>query len=208
MIETAGCGTADGGLGSGIALAEDLVLTAAHVVASAGGVEVGAPGSSPAGGAEAADIPARVVAYDPLRDLALLRPADPFDPVPPPPDGVSLGVDDRATVVAGATSGDVAAVVQQVTLIEMDEVRGQRRSTRRGYRIEAETTGGDSGAGLYDDRGRLAGLVFAVSTADSGRTWVTAESEIAEFLDEYRRAGRPDDRFICHPARSRIEPIS
>ena len=108
----------------------------------------------------------------------------------------------------GRTESPIRPLDETLAIMQvMDEVRGQRRSTRRGYRIEATTAGGDSGAGLYDRRGRLAGLVFAVSAAGSARTWVTAESEIADFLDEFRGRGEPEGAFICHPARSRIEPI-
>ena len=111
-----------------------------------------------------------------------------------------LGAGAPGIIVGGATSGDVAAVVVEATAIEMDEVRGQRRSVRDGYLVGAATAPGDSRAGLYDADGRLAGLLFAVSTGDGDRSWVTAAGEIRSFLDEPAHRGA----FACDPARSAV----
>ncbi len=196
VIAVDSCGAADPTRGSGIALADDLVLTAAHLVASGG--EVAIEDADDTAGADPR--PARVVAYDPRRDLALVAPTTPFAGVPPPPARATLGVDGSGTIVAGARSGDVAATVLDVTTIEIDDVRLTSRSTRRGYLVEAATGPGDSGAGLYDGDGLLVGLLFAVSTDDERRSWVTAASEIDAFLVDDTTRGT----FACDPDRSRI----
>lgn len=207
VVETAACGAADPARGSGLALDRDRILTAAHLVASGGAVTLVDPARPDEPGR-----PASVVAYDPRRDLAVLAPenvapdgtepddADPDDEVPPPPELRDLGPEAPAIVVGGARSGDVEATVLEVTIIEMDDVRLPTRSTRRGYLIDAVTGPGDSGAGLYDADGRLAGLLFAVSTVDDGRSWVTAASEIEAFLADDSLRGT----FTCDAERSRI----
>ncbi|MEM9561767.1 MAG: serine protease [Actinomycetota bacterium] len=195
VVATAACGSADPTDGSGIALGPERVLTAAHVVASGGPIELTDDDATVAG---------VLVAYDPARDLAIVRPAEPFQGIPPPPLSGDLDVDDTGIVVGAARSGDVPAVVELVTVIEMDDVRATTRSRRRGYRIDANTGPGDSGAGLYDDDGRLIGLLFAVSSADDDRSWVTASSEIDAFLDDPSTVGT----FACDPDRSRVAPAA
>ena len=93
--------------------------------------------------------------------------------------------------------------VTEKTIIEMDEVRGTRRSRRSGYLIDAETDRGDSGAGLYDDVGNFAGVLFAVSTGDSSRSWANAADEVQDFLDDESVAGS----FACDPNVSKVERL-
>ncbi len=190
-IEGSVCGAAGPSVGSGIALDGDRVLTAAHVVASADRLEVVRSGER---------TEATIAAFDPLRDLAIIEPVAPLAAVPPLAAFGRLQRDDSATVVAAARSGDIDATVTMATVIEMDEVRGTRRSTRDGYLLRAETLPGDSGAGLYDGAGRLSGVLFAVSTDDGERTWATAAVEVEDFLGD----GSVIGTFACDPARSKV----
>lgn len=191
VVETGACGSADPTRGSGLAIDDELVLTAAHVVASGGAIEVVG-----ADGPRSADL----VAYDPQRDLALVAPNPSLTDIPPAPTSGALAEGASATIVSAGTSGDVPATVLEVLVIETDDVRSPSRSTRRAYLVEAITAPGDSGAGVYDDGGRLAGLLFAVSTTDDRRSWVTAASEIDAFLAD--EAVRGD--FVCDQDRSRV----
>ncbi len=190
-LEVGGCGHADASRGSGLALADDLVLTAAHVVASGGPIDIVVDGHSHQGD---------LVAYDPSRDLALVRPAPRLAAVPPAPTSGTLAEGEPGQIVGAATTGDVAATVTEVLIVEMDDVREPTRSTRRAYLTEAETAPGDSGAGFYDPDGRLIGLLFAVSTTDEARSWVTAASEIDAFLIDEESTGS----FACDPDRSKV----
>jgi len=190
-LETGGCGHADASRGSGLALTGDLVLTAAHVVSSGGPIEVIV---------DEVGRPAQLVAYDPSRDLALIRPSPPLDGVPPAPASGTLEVGGTGQIIGAATSGDVEATVTEVLIVEMDDVREPTRSTRRAYLTEAATEPGDSGAGFYDADGQLIGLLFAVSTKDEDRSWITAASEIDAFLADDEATGI----FGCDPERSRV----
>lgn len=190
-VEVAGCGAADASRGSGLAFADDLVLTAAHVVSSGGAIEIVTGDDSRA---------AELVAYDPRRDLALVRPTPPLTGTPPAPSSGAVAAGQTGRIVGAATSGQVEVTVIESLLIEMDDVRSTTRSTRRGYLVEAVTTAGDSGAGFYHLDGRLLGLLFAVSTTDDGRSWITASSEIDDFLVDEEVRGR----YGCDPDRSRV----
>lgn len=185
-----GCGVSSDTSGSGFLFDDGLVLTTAHLVIRAGRVEVTYPDGSSA--------MAEVLAIDTFRDLAAL--AVPMIDVDRPLIGKARA-GDTGSVVGGLTSGTVDLVVGQYASLSIEEVLGTERSSRLGYEIEAVTADGDSGAGVYDQEGRLLGMVFAV-TAGGGSTWVTASEEIDQFVSEVDRAARP---FVCDPDLSRIE---
>ncbi len=184
-----GCGVSSDTSGSGFVFDDGLVLTTAHLLIRAGGVEVTYPDGSRA--------TAEVLAIDTLRDLAALT--VPVIDV----DRALIGkaeAGDTGFVVGGSTSGTVDLVVRQYASLSIEEVLGTERSGRRGYEIEAATADGDSGAGVYDQEGRLLGMVFAV-TAGGGSTWVTASEEIDQFVSQVDRSGMP---YICDPETSRV----
>lgn len=211
-VSTTACGYAPSTDGSGVALGDGSVLTAAHVVAGATEISVllaQGPDGRQESGQQDTEYPATVVAYDTLRDLALLSVSDPAgapDDRPPslisgsPPLRASLSEGQIGMVVGAATSGNVQFEVEDKTIIEIDEVRGSRRSQRAGYILQAVTKPGDSGSALYDNDGRLAGLLFAVSTGDEARSWATAAEEIDTFLVDQSLTGT----FACDPDRSRL----
>ncbi len=134
---------------------------------------------------------------DTLRDLAALT--VPVVDVDRPLIG-KAEAGDTGFVVGGSTSGTVDFVVRQYASLNIEEVLGTERSGRRGYEIEAVTADGDSGAGVYDQEGRLLGMVFAV-TAGGGSTWVTASEEIDQFVSQIDRSGMP---YMCDPETSRV----
>ncbi len=223
VVTTTSCGDAGKAIGSGVAISPTHILTVAHVIAGATDVRVNpaatfeaedgqsdAEEREDAGGQRPA-YPATIVAFDSLRDLALLEidpdgwtGATPPARLPPsPPRFEVLAAEDAGTIVGGVTSGEVAFTVTEKTIIEMDEVRGTRRSRRSGYLIDAATDRGDSGAGLYAASGQLVGLLFAVSTGDNRRSWATAADELQDFLDDASVTGS----FACNPDESELERI-
>ena len=168
---------------------DGLVLTTAHLIIRSGGVEVTYPDGSRAA--------AEVLAMDMERDLAALT--VPMIDVDRPLIG-KAEAGDTGFVVGGSTSGTVDLVVRQYASLNIEEVLGAQRSSRRGYEIEAVTVDGDSGAGVYDQDGRLLGMVFAV-TAGGGSTWVTASEEIDQFVSRIDRSARP---YVCDPDTSKV----
>ncbi len=223
VITATSCGNAARAVGSGVAISPTRILTVAHVIAGSTEVSVTpfatfeAERSDAATGAtddretnaERAVFPATILAFDPLRDLALLE-IDPDAwtgaeaPSPFPSEAPVyevLAARETGTIIGGVNSGDVAFTITEKTIIEMDEVRGPRRSRRSGYLIDAATDRGDSGAGLYAESGPLVGLLFAVSTGNNRRSWATAADELQDFLGDDSVTGS----FACNPDESELE---
>lgn len=146
------------------------MLTVAHLVVEAKSVDVYLSGEA------YEDVP--VLSADRRMDLAVLQiPRGDVSPV----DMSAVEKGARGLVVGGSASGTVSFEVKSVVELTIEEVFGSARHSRRGYELAAPTARGDSGAGAYDEHGGLIGVVFATGE-DGAITWVTASSEIEEFL--------------------------
>ncbi len=188
-ITTTACGHASRTGGSGVVVGERRVLTAAHVVVGAGTVMVTHASR---------DHEARLVHLDVTRDLALLDAADV---------GLSaveigdVAAGEQVTIVDAASSGSVDAVVRRRVVIDIDEVRGTERHERDGYELDATISSGDSGAGVFDARGRLAAIVFAEPTERDGITYAVGGAELDAVL------GAEERRYECRPDLSRVVEV-
>lgn len=169
-LETTGCAPASGRTGSGVAIGDGLIATVAHLIVRADAVDAFI------GGGERE--PATVVAVDLERDLALLQMATRDMPGV---EMVTVEKDTSGRIVGAAASGTVPFEVMRRVDLTIEEILGEDRHNRLGYEVRAETTDGDSGAGAYDDQGRLIGIVFATSEEGSS-SWLTASSEIEDFV--------------------------
>lgn len=187
-IETEGCGHASATSGTGVVIGDEQVLTVAHVVAGSSAIAVVMSDRR---------LEAEIEAYDPSRDLALLRVPGAAAVAPP---YAQLSAGDIGTIVTTEPSGPMDFVVVRRAEIEIDIVRSAGAAKRQGYELEAETLVGHSGAGAFDQGGRLAGIVFAVGNSAERRTWVTASDEVEAFLSDESLTGR----FVCDRAQSRL----
>ena len=180
-VRADGCG-ARVGFGSGAMFDDDLALTAAHVVAGAGDVEVI--------DTEGRRSTATVVAFDPDLDLAVLRTHD----------AVGHPIDLRS-VDARAGERGVAALPRWIgddltlRVADIEVVRTVNISTtdiylddevdRPGFEVAATIDPGDSGA-LVVLPGGGAGLIWARTLDDTTSAWaVDLPAELT---------GDPDDR--------------
>lgn len=191
-LTTTGCGYATGRTGSGVAVGDGLIVTVAHLVVQADSI------AATVGGVDRGS--ATVVGVDLQRDLAALRLSQ---AILPAVDTAPAAVGDTGTIVEGAATGSVAYEVRSAVEVSIEEVLGSERHKRLGYELEALTARGDSGAGAYDEAGRLIGVVFAYST-DPRVTWITASEEVIDFLTVAEATG---NTFVCDAERSRIAPI-
>lgn len=169
------CGTESSG--SGWVVARDRVVTNAHVVAGASSVGVQVQGS----GASRA----RVVVYDPERDLAILDVPGLSAPVLPLGSEASAG---ESTVIAGYPGGgsytlDTARVRQVLDATGTDIYR-DRAVVREIYSLRGTVRPGNSGGPLFDTSGRVVGVVFARSTTDADTGYALTLHEIGPVLAE------------------------
>lgn len=160
--------------GTGFAVADELVLTNAHVVAGERRTTVHAPGSPPASGT--------VVAFDPVRDLALLR----VDGLGRPP--LPLADTDTGAVVAvlGHPAGGPlrvapARVAERIVATGTDITR-RSTSEREVLVLATRLAPGDSGAPLVAGSGAAVGVAFAVDPASPVTAYALTVSEIRAFL--------------------------
>ena len=181
-VHAVGCGRLQ--TGSGFAIAADLVVTNAHVVA--GGREVTVADAS--GGRRDAE----VVVFDPGRDLALLRVPDHGLTPLPPGDGT---VGDVVAVV-GHPGG---SVVPRVAPARLDravlgvgrDIYGADGAERDLLFLAAGLQRGDSGAPVVGADGSLVGVVFAVSPDEPSVAYAVTAAEVMELLDLPRDADGP-----------------
>jgi S1-C subfamily serine protease len=167
--------------GSGFVYAPRHVMTNAHVVAGIDrpGVRVGGVGRS---------YEARVVLFDPRRDVAVLYVPGLQAPVLRFDDGARRG---DSAVVAGYPQ-DGSLDLQAATVASRMNATGQNiyndgTVTREIYSIRSTVRPGNSGGPLLSTDGRVYGVVFARSTSDPETGYVLTAAEVA--ADARRAAG-------------------
>lgn len=179
-VTARGCGARYDG--SGVTIGGGLALTNAHVVAGSDQVQVRRP--------DGAVRSARVVAFDPGRDLALLEVADlgqqplPLGQAQVGGDGAVIGYpggqpDPRATAIR--IEQRRSAVGKDIYQVEETE--------REVLFLSAGLRQGDSGAPVIDRDGNVVGLVFAVSPDQVDSAYALDRSEIDRILAAPRVTG-------------------
>lgn len=172
-VKIEGASGAEGREGSGFVYSARHVMTNAHVVAGIDrpSVRVGGVGRS---------YEARVVLFDPDRDVAVLYVPELSAPV--------LRFDTSAVrgdsaVVAGYPQ-DGSLNLQAATVANRVRATGQniyndRAVTREIYSIRSTVRPGNSGGPLLTTEGRVFGVVFARSTSDAETGYVLTAAEVA-----------------------------
>lgn len=172
--ESDDCGQAQ--VGSGWVVAPGRVATNAHVVAGADRVTVSVKGT----GRERA---ARVVAFDPQRDVAVLDVADLSAPVLPQGAALETG----AQAALAGFPGDKglwvgAARVRDVLQARGADIYGNPDVSRRIYSLRAEVRRGASGGPVIDRDGDVVGMIFATSLDDPETGYALTLDEIQPVL--------------------------
>ena len=166
--------------GSGFTVAEDTVVTNAHVVAGEGRTQVLR--------SDGRRVEAVVVAFDPDRDLAVLRVRDLG--LPPLPIGsATVGA---TGAVFGHPRGQDEVEVSPAVIRQRVEAVGRdlydSHSTRRQvYILAAELEPGDSGGGLVDVDGRVVGVAFAIAPDRPGTAYALTDEELTAVIAQPRR---------------------
>ena len=174
-IQGYGCGGIV--FGSGFPVGPGMVLTNAHVVAGTQGTTVRGP-------ADRSGLPARVVLFDPQRDVAILY-VPRLALAPLPEAGAGQGTQGAAIgYPGGGTELGVAAAVDREVRAEGRDIYGQSLVVRNIWIIEARVVPGNSGGPLVDLNGNAIGVIFAASTSSPGTAYALTDTEVQPDIDQ------------------------
>jgi S1-C subfamily serine protease len=160
--------------GSGFFVADDLVVTNAHVVAGEDDSDVLLSDST--------RIDGTVVAFDPGRDLAVLRTSGADRP--------GLLLDEAQVGTSGGVFGHPGGgsleispfeVGEQITAVGTD-IYDSSRSEREVLVLAADLAPGDSGGALVDSQGQVVGVAFAIAPDRPSVAYALAVNELAAVL--------------------------
>lgn len=170
-VEADGCHSR-ASIGAGSFVAEEKVITVAHVVAGSSSVRVTL--------ADGTTLDAKVVAIDRRKDIAVL---DVDSDTAPLPRG-SMKVGASGTFVVYRDEASVPQSFEAISFVDINapDIDHEGSSLRRGYQIKASVERGDSGAVLVVD-GVATAVVFARSTATGGKAWAVDIGEARQMID-------------------------
>jgi S1-C subfamily serine protease len=179
IVKITGAASCDRGQeGSGAVVAPERVVTNAHVVAGVRRptVQVGGTGRR---------YDARVVAFDPRRDVAVLD--VPGLPAPALRQGSELKRGDSAVVAGFPNNGPFqagAARVRSVIRASGEDIYGGPGVIRRVYALYAQVEPGNSGGPVIAPDGTLVGVVFAKSLDDGSTGYALTLSEVEPVIQQ------------------------
>jgi S1-C subfamily serine protease len=168
--------------GSGFVFAPDRVMTNAHVLAGVTDPQVYVDGTG-------RGYSARVVAFDPKTDLAVLwvpglglSPLACGGPAAAGTDAAVIGYpgDGPLTVVPARVRGTTRAVGQ--------DIYGQGRVVRSVYALRAQVRPGNSGGPLVGTDGRVLGVIFAASRDDPQTGYALTAVQVSSVAADGRSA--------------------
>lgn len=176
--------------GSGWVGGRGLVITNAHVVAGERATTVQDESGR--------RLSALVIAFDPVRDVAVL--AVPSLTTPPLP-VVDGSVGDVGAVYGhpggGALQAAPARVGDEILAVGTDIYRTSE-SRRHVYVLASKLAPGDSGGALVDAGGRVIGMAFAIDPGHTATAYALTDVEVRAVLGAARRsAGKPVDTGQC-----------
>ncbi|GGQ50025.1 MarP family serine protease [Couchioplanes azureus] len=167
---------ARGTVGSGFVYARERVMTNAHVVSGAREVRVRAGRD---------ELDATVVAFDPDRDVAVLRVPGLAAPVLRFADEPArTGAD--AVVLGFPLDGPYDAQparIRSVGRVEGPDIYGAGAVDREMYAVRTLVRGGNSGGPLVAPGGQVLGVVFAVADEDPGTGFALTAAEISRVAE-------------------------
>jgi S1-C subfamily serine protease len=177
--------------GSGWVVASDQVVTNAHVVAGTTSEQVRIQGTG-------RSYDARVVVFDPQRDLAVL--SVPGLPAPAATQGPALKRSEGAVVAGFPLDGpyrlDPARVRDMLTATGAD-IYGSPGTVREVYSLYARVQPGNSGGPLLSPSGQVVGIVFARSLDDVNTGYALTLAEARPVLDAANGSSSPVSTGGC-----------
>lgn len=160
--------------GTGFVIAEDRILTNAHVVAGVAAPVVELPGQPARDG--------RVVYFDPVDDIAVVA-ADVDAKALPLADGIGAG--EGGAVIGypfGGPLRSVPAGVISTFTAPIDDIYGTSAAPRGIHALRSDVNPGNSGGPLLTQDGGVAGMVFAKDDAREGIGYAMTNAELAPVI--------------------------
>ena len=161
-------------LATAVVVEDGLLLTVAHAIA-------GAEDDLKVISLDGTERPARVVGFDPERDLALLE----VDGFPEPIEMAAPEAEASGTIAAVGSDLAIEGIpyrILRLVTARSGDIYNEGEVLRQALEIEARVSPGDSGAPLLDRDGAMVGLLFAGSEGVEDSAWALQISEIEEFL--------------------------
>ncbi|MER7797956.1 MarP family serine protease [Microbacterium sp. NPDC096154] len=178
-----------GASGTGFVVADDLLVTNAHVVAGMENPIVELPGEPAHDG--------RVVYFDPIDDLAVVAAdvdAAPLSVAEP------LAAGDAAAVQGyphGGPFRSVPAGVVATGSAPIEDIYAESTTPREVYALSADVQPGNSGGPLLTGDGAVAGVVFARDEVQAGVGYAMTTGELMPVLDALSGALEPVPTGAC-----------
>jgi len=175
--------------GTGFAYAPERVMTNAHVVAGV---------TNPSVQVGARQLPARVVVYDPARDVAVLL-VPGLRATPLAFAGVAAP-GDSAIVVGYPQDGPFradAARIRETQQARGPDIYNDRTVVREIYALRALVQPGNSGGPLLDPTGRVLGVVFAAAADRTDTGYALTAKEVAPVAEQGRTAAAKVSTQAC-----------
>lgn len=176
--------------GTGFVVAQDRIVTNAHVVAGVTEPVV----ESPAGEA----LQGEIVYFDPVNDLAVIA----VNGLSAPPLQLSSNLAAGSRAVAngypfgGPFDSDAAEVISVGTLSVAD-IYGQDPSPRQVYTLASDVQQGESGGPLLSETGLVAGVIFAKAATTPNVGYALAMEEVEPVAIQAAALGAPVSSGSC-----------
>jgi S1-C subfamily serine protease len=177
LVRATGCGRLQNGSGFVTPTEVDgspVLITNAHVVAGASSVEVQR--------SDGRWFNAVVVAFDPVRDVAVLSVAG----LQRPALSLTQGAPGQVGGVFGHPGGEPLRIAPSRISDEIEargrDIYGRSGANRQVFELSATLAPGDSGAPMVDTSGSAVGLVFAVATDRSNVAYALTAGEMQAVL--------------------------
>ena len=178
-------------VGSGWVASPGLVVTNAHVVAGSQAIRLSVDGEGP-------EVAARIVAFDPQRDVAVLAAPALRAPALVPGEQLSRGDDAALAGFPGDQGLWVgAARVRAVLDARGADIYGDYGATRETYSLRATVRRGASGGPMVDTDGHVVGMVFATSLDDPQTGYAMTIDEVSAVLAGVRAGDRAVSSGRC-----------
>lgn len=185
VVSSTGCRpTTNAALGA--VVADELVATVAHAVAGEDEIVVRHDG---------VERRAVVAAIDTTLDAAILR-VDGLDAVPMERRAYADGDDAILLVAEDGEVVTTAIGIQRRVTIRTSDIYRDGEHSRPALDVVADVRGGDSGAPLVGDDGRLLALVWATSRQTDDRAWALPIEAFEPLLDAVD-SGAPPPKVEC-----------